>query len=104
MIEVSDREFGQGEAAQIRRADGRHVSSTSMDPVCVDADKARIDHGREGVEALVFDGLPYGGLSYDELVGGLGKGLSRANRKEGREEEHRGAHASLQERVGVPAA
>ena len=40
----------------------------------------------------------------DELVGGLGKGLSRANRKEGREEEHRGAHASLQERVGVPAA
>src|SRR2546422_3475322 len=99
-IEVSSGEFGQGETAQIHLADGRHFSSPGMDPVCIDSDDARIERRRKGVEALVLYYLPYGGFSCDELVGGLGKGLSRTDREQSREKEHRGAHASLQEGGG----
>src|SRR2546428_13861394 len=57
-IEVSSCEFGQGETAQIRLADGRHLRSTSMDPVCIDGDDARIERRRKGVESLVLYRLP----------------------------------------------
>src|SRR5439155_10634596 len=67
-----------------------------MDPICIDPDDARIERRCEGVESLVLYCLPYGGLSCDELVGGLGKGLSCTDREQSREKEYPGAHAGLQ--------